>query len=82
MTNATTHTHTYTQIMDGHNILDFVDPDIDAKLAELEREEVSEAAWWRGGVVGWLWWGGDGGGGGGGGWRRRMRLWGRRVLQQ
>ncbi|GLI62245.1 hypothetical protein VaNZ11_004840 [Volvox africanus] len=27
------------EIMDGHNILDFVDPDIDAKLAELEREE-------------------------------------------
>ena len=25
--------------MDGHNILDFVDPDIEAKLAELEREE-------------------------------------------
>mmetsp|Transcript_20120 Transcript_20120/g.43823 ORF Transcript_20120/g.43823 Transcript_20120/m.43823 type:complete len:675 (+) Transcript_20120:351-2375(+) len=27
------------EIMDGHNILDFIDPDIDAKLAELEREE-------------------------------------------
>lgn len=27
------------EILDGHNILDFVDPDIDAKLAELEREE-------------------------------------------
>ncbi|EFJ51403.1 hypothetical protein VOLCADRAFT_57006 [Volvox carteri f. nagariensis] len=27
------------EIMDGHNVLDFVDPDIDAKLAELEREE-------------------------------------------
>lgn len=27
------------EIMDGHNILDFVDPDIDARLAELEREE-------------------------------------------
>jgi len=27
------------EIMDGHNILDFVDPDIEAKLAELEREE-------------------------------------------
>merc|ERR1719261_974179 len=25
--------------MDGMNIIDFVDPDIDAKLAELEREE-------------------------------------------
>ncbi len=45
-----------TQIMDGHNILDFVDPDIDAKLAELEREEV------RGGG-----WGGGGGSGGGAG---------------
>lgn len=27
------------EIMDGHNVVDFVDPDIDAKLAELEREE-------------------------------------------
>lgn len=27
------------EIWDGHNILDFVDPDIDAKLAELEAEE-------------------------------------------
>ncbi|KAG2496998.1 hypothetical protein HYH03_005003 [Edaphochlamys debaryana] len=27
------------EIMDGHNILDFVDADIEAKLAELEREE-------------------------------------------
>eukprot|EP00933_Yihiella_yeosuensis_P080565 TRINITY_DN94013_c0_g1_i1.p1 TRINITY_DN94013_c0_g1~~TRINITY_DN94013_c0_g1_i1.p1 ORF type:complete len:643 (-),score=166.94 TRINITY_DN94013_c0_g1_i1:221-2149(-) len=27
------------EIMDGHNIADFVDPDIDRKLAELEREE-------------------------------------------
>ncbi len=27
------------EIADGHNVLDFVDPDIDAKLAELEREE-------------------------------------------
>ena len=27
------------EIMDGKNILDFVDPDIDARLAELEREE-------------------------------------------
>lgn len=26
------------EIMDGHNIADFIDPDIDAKLAELERE--------------------------------------------
>lgn len=27
------------ELLDGHNIMDFVDPDIDAKLAELEREE-------------------------------------------
>ncbi|CAL1131996.1 unnamed protein product [Cladocopium goreaui] len=27
------------EIMDGHNIVDFVDPDIDRKLEELEREE-------------------------------------------
>lgn len=27
------------EILDGHNIIDFVDPDIEAKLAELEREE-------------------------------------------
>jgi nucleolar GTP-binding protein len=27
------------EIMDGHNIADFVDPEIDARLAELEREE-------------------------------------------
>ena len=27
------------EIMDGHNVADFVDADIDAKLAELEREE-------------------------------------------
>lgn len=27
------------EILDGHNVMDFVDPDIDAKLAELEREE-------------------------------------------
>lgn len=27
------------EVLDGHNIADFVDPDIDAKLAELEREE-------------------------------------------
>lgn len=27
------------EIMDGHNIADFIDPEIDAKLAELEREE-------------------------------------------
>lgn len=27
------------EIMDGHNVADFVDPDIDRRLAELEREE-------------------------------------------
>merc|ERR1711920_979821 len=27
------------EIMDGHNVIDFIDPDIDRKLAELEREE-------------------------------------------
>ena len=27
------------QLWQGHNIIDFVDPDIDAKLAELELEE-------------------------------------------
>lgn len=27
------------EIMDGHNVIDFIDPDIDKKLAELEREE-------------------------------------------
>jgi hypothetical protein len=27
------------EIIDGHNVADFIDPDIDAKLAELEREE-------------------------------------------
>uniref|UniRef100_A0A7S0NA15 Nucleolar GTP-binding protein 1 n=1 Tax=Pyramimonas obovata TaxID=1411642 RepID=A0A7S0NA15_9CHLO len=27
------------EILDGHNVLDFVDPDIEAKLDELEREE-------------------------------------------
>lgn len=27
------------EIMDGHNVIDFVDPDIDKRLAELEREE-------------------------------------------
>lgn len=32
------------EISDGHNVLDFVDPDIDAKLAELEREEDELAA--------------------------------------
>ncbi|KAI8469936.1 MAG: P-loop containing nucleoside triphosphate hydrolase protein [Monoraphidium minutum] len=32
------------EILDGHNIADFVDADIDAKLAELEREEEELAA--------------------------------------
>ncbi|GBF88440.1 hypothetical protein Rsub_01152 [Raphidocelis subcapitata] len=32
------------EIFEGHNIADFVDPDIDAKLAELEREEEELAA--------------------------------------
>lgn len=27
------------EIMDGHNVADFIDPDIEAKLAELEQEE-------------------------------------------
>eukprot|EP00929_Paragymnodinium_shiwhaense_P002893 TRINITY_DN103209_c0_g1_i1.p1 TRINITY_DN103209_c0_g1~~TRINITY_DN103209_c0_g1_i1.p1 ORF type:complete len:645 (-),score=222.05 TRINITY_DN103209_c0_g1_i1:242-2176(-) len=27
------------EIMDGHNVFDFIDPDIEAKLAELEKEE-------------------------------------------
>ncbi|MEW5300831.1 MAG: hypothetical protein WDW36_003731 [Sanguina aurantia] len=32
------------EIMDGHNVLDFVDADIDARLAELEREEAEMEA--------------------------------------
>ena len=32
------------EIWDGHNIIDFVDPDIDAKLEALEREEEALAA--------------------------------------
>lgn len=32
------------EIWDGHNIADFVDPDIDAKLRALEREEDAAAA--------------------------------------
>lgn len=33
------------EIMDGHNVMDYVDPDIDARLAEIEREEAElEAA--------------------------------------
>jgi len=28
------------EIMDGHNVADMIDPDIDARLAELEREEM------------------------------------------
>lgn len=27
------------ETVDGHNVADFIDPDIDAKLTELEREE-------------------------------------------
>jgi hypothetical protein len=27
------------EVVNGHNVADFIDPDIDAKLAELEREE-------------------------------------------
>lgn len=27
------------EILDGHNVMDFVDPDIAAKLADLEAEE-------------------------------------------
>lgn len=32
------------EIVDGHNVLDFVDPDIDARLEALEREEEAAAA--------------------------------------
>ena len=32
------------EIMDGHNIMDFVDPDIEAKLEALERDEDERAA--------------------------------------
>lgn len=32
------------EIWDGHNIADFIDPDIDAKLEALEREEEEQAA--------------------------------------
>ena len=32
------------EIWDGHNIADFIDPDIDAKLRALEREEDAAAA--------------------------------------
>lgn len=32
------------EIIDGHNVLDFVDPDIDARLEALEREEEAAAA--------------------------------------
>ena len=32
------------EIMDGHNIADFIDPDIEARLAELEAEEEAAAA--------------------------------------
>jgi hypothetical protein len=30
------------EVWEGHNIMDFVDPDIDAKLAQLEQEEEEE----------------------------------------
>lgn len=32
------------EIMDGHNVLDFVDPDIEARLEALEREEETAMA--------------------------------------
>ena len=32
------------EIMDGHNVMDFVDPDIEAKLDALDREEDSQMA--------------------------------------
>ena len=32
------------EIMDGHNVLDFVDPDIEAKLDALDREEDAQMA--------------------------------------
>lgn len=35
------------EIMDGHNVADFVDPDIDARLEALEREEEALAAAWE-----------------------------------
>ncbi|KAK9805965.1 hypothetical protein WJX73_009265 [Symbiochloris irregularis] len=40
------------EIMDGHNIADFVDPDIDAKLEALEQEEDRLAAAWEASGVG------------------------------
>ena len=38
------------ELLDGHNVLDFVDPDIDARLAELEREEEELEVSGRGGT--------------------------------
>lgn len=32
------------EIMDGHNVMDFVDPDIEAKLDALDREEDAQMA--------------------------------------
>ena len=58
------------EIMDGHNVFDFVDADIDAKLAELERDEAEAEVRGWGGVCGGAWGlgggaGGEGAGGGG-----------------
>ena len=41
------------EIMEGHNVLDFVDPDIDARLEALEREEAlaADAAEAAGGLI-------------------------------
>ena len=46
------------EIKDGHNVFDFVDADIDARLAELEREEneLEVGRWvgrWIAGLVAW-----------------------------
>jgi len=38
------------ETLDGHNIMDFVDPDIDAKLEALEQEEEAMLAAWKGQV--------------------------------
>ena len=35
------------EIYNGHNVADFVDPDIEERLEELEREEEAEAAEWE-----------------------------------
>lgn len=42
------------EIMDGHNILDFVDPDIEARLEALERDEDEAAAAFEASVCLWL----------------------------